>query len=97
MAREYPVKKGIKMSNEYILEQAKKFVESAEIKDDKVHASLPGMKSLELYTNGKTLFAQTENDHSYNDVAKTIKLFNDIIETITGFNSKERKKRMSKL
>lgn len=96
MAREYPVKKGIKMNNEYILEQTKKIAEDAEIKDEKVYATLPGMKSIELFTNGKSLFAQTENDPGYNDFATTIKLFNQLIETITGYNSKERKKRISK-
>lgn len=96
MAREYPVKKGIKMSPEYILEETRKLAESAEIKDDHVLASIPGMKVVDLYTNGKTLIAETEADSTYKDFAQTIKLYNQLIENLTGYNSKERKKRFSK-
>lgn len=96
MAREYPVKRGIKMSPEYILEVTEKLADSAEIKDDHVIASMPGMKVVDLYTNGKTLLAETETDTTYKDFAQTIKLFNQLIEDITGYNSKERKKRFSK-
>lgn len=96
MAREYPVKKGIKLSNEYILENTKKLADSAEIRDEKVYATIPGMKSIELYTDGKKLFTQTETDPKYGDFSKTIKLFNELIEELTGFSSKERKKKYSK-
>ncbi len=96
MAREYPVKKGINMSPEYILEETKKLAESAEIKDGHVLAAMPGMKVVDLYTNGKALFAETETDTGYKDFSQTIKMYNQLIENITGYNSKERKKKFSK-
>lgn len=97
MAREYPVKKGIKMSIEYISETAKGIAEDVHIEGDHVLAKIVGMKRIDMYTNGKNLLIETEHDESVKDFSQTIKIFNDLIERLTGFNSKERKKRFSKL
>lgn len=97
MAREYPVKKGIKMSAEYILDITKKVDSKAEIKGDHVIASIPGMKVIDLSTNGKTLLAETQAEDGNADFSNTIRTYNNLIEDLTGFNSKERKKRFSKL
>lgn len=96
MAREYPVKKGKNISPDYILEETKKLAESAEIKGEHVIAKIPGMKLIDLYTNGKNLFAETEMDPGHKDFSQTIKLYNQLIENLTGYTSKERKKKFSK-
>ncbi|AKA47863.1 hypothetical protein IX51_00805 [uncultured archaeon] len=96
MARQYPVKKGIKITPDYILEETKKLAESAEIKDEHVLAYIPGMKVVDLYTDGKGLFAETEADTTHKDFSQTIKLYNQLIENLTGYSSKERKKKYSK-
>ncbi len=97
MAREYPVKKGIKLSVEYLLEKAREVDGNASVQGDHVIASIPGMKSIDLSTDGKGLLAQTEADPESKDFSKTIGLYNKLIEDITGYSSKERKKKFSKL
>lgn len=96
MAREYPVKKGIKLSKDYILEKTKEIAGDARIEGDHVITSIPGMKAIDFSTDGKVILAQTEADPSAKDVSNTISTFNKLIENLTGFSSKERKKKFSK-
>ncbi len=97
MAREYPVKKGISITAEYILEKTKEIADDARIENGHVLASIPGMKVVDLYSNGKNLLAQTEADPAAKDFSNTIATYNKLIENVTGFSSKERKKRFSKV
>ncbi len=97
MARIYPVKKGVSTSAQDLLDKVKEFTGSGEMKDGHVFCSLPGIKSVEVYAEGKNLSVNTVNDPENQDPMKTIRLFNDLIETLTGYSSKERKKKFSKL
>ncbi|MCL4337156.1 MAG: DUF5611 family protein [Candidatus Thermoplasmatota archaeon] len=97
MARIYPVKKGVSIDAPELLAKVKEFSGNGELKDGHVFCTLPGVKSMEIYAEGKNLAVNTVNDSSNQDPLKTIRLFNDLIETITGYSSKERKKKFSKL
>lgn len=94
--REYQVKKGIEISADYIANLTKEVLGNAEIIQDHVIASYPGIKKIDLYTDGKKLFAQTENDPDATNLLQTVRIFNTLIERITGYSSKERKKHFSK-
>ena len=96
MVREYPVKKGIKINAGYIAESAEGIAEEIRIEGEHVLARIPGMKKIELYTDGKKLLVETETDESAKDYSQTVRIYNDLIEKLTGYNSKERKKRLSK-
>ena len=97
MAREYPVKKGIKISRDYIAEKAKGTASNVNIDGDEVICSIPGIKRISLRTDGKNLFVETVNEEKPENPMMTVSLFNKLIEDITGFSAKERKKKMSKL
>jgi hypothetical protein len=97
MARTYPVKKGISIEPPELLSRVKESTGNGEIKDGHVFCSIPGIKTIEMYRDGKNLLVNTENDPDNPDPMKTIRVFNDLMETVTGFSSKERKKRFSKV
>ncbi len=97
MARIYPVKKGVSISTQELLTKVKESTGNGEAKDGHVFCSLPGVKSMEIYAEGKNLAVNTVNDPENPDPMKTIRLFNDLIEVLTGYSSKERKKKFSKL
>ncbi|SMD30494.1 DUF5611 family protein [Picrophilus oshimae] len=96
MVRDYPVKKNIKISKEFIYETVKNVTGNAEILNDHIKSSYPGMKSMDLWTDGKKLYAETETDRDYNNPMETIKTYNELIEKLTGYTAKERKKLLSK-
>lgn len=96
MARKYPVKKGVDVSPEVLLEKVKGFTGNGSLENDHVFCSIPGLKKIEFYKEGKFLFVETEADPSSQNTLETVKQFNMLIEEVTGFNSKERKKRLSK-
>ena len=97
MARQYPVKKGIKLTKEYLGEKAREILGKAEIQGDNVISSAPGIKVIEMHTDGKFLFVTTENDGNPANSLEAIRIYNRLIEGVTGFSSKERKNKMSKL
>lgn len=97
MAREYPVKKGLKTDPETILSEAKEVGVEGKIENGHVLLSIPGIKRIDIFTEGKKLMVETENDDKNTDPMRTLRMFNDLIEKITGYNSKERKKKFSKL
>lgn len=97
MARTYPVKRGVSTSPETLLEKAKEITGNGEIKNGHVICSIPGIKFIELYAEGKNLAVETENDSSSSNSMETVRTFNKLMEEITGLSSKERKKRFSKI
>ncbi len=97
MAREYPVKKGIKISTEYIAEKARELAGNVSINGESVICSIPGIRKISMRTDGKNLFVETENEEKPENPMLAVSLFNKLIEEITGFSAKERKKKMSKL
>ncbi|MHB1439867.1 MAG: DUF5611 family protein [Cuniculiplasma sp.] len=95
--REYPVKKGYKTDVEEIKERVGKFTKEVNVNGDMVTFTLPGLKKVEIQCGKKTLFVGTETDESYNQPTNSIKIFNNLLLEITGYDSKERKKRFSKI
>ncbi|WP_393971054.1 DUF5611 family protein [Oxyplasma meridianum] len=97
MAREYPVKKGMDTSIEAIAAKCREFSENVRVSQNSVELSIPGIKRLEIWVKGKNLAIETENDENFKDFAQTIKIYNNLVESITGYSSKERKKKFSKI
>lgn len=97
MARTYPVKKGVGTDPETLLKKVKEIAGNGEIIGNHVICSFPGVKTLEIYANGKNLDVETENDPSNSNPMETVRVFNNLMEAVTGFSSKERKKRFSKV
>lgn len=97
MVRTYPVKKGVGIDPDALLKRVKEIAGNGEIKGDHVFCSVPGIKRIEIYANGKNLDVDTENDSSNSNPLETVRTFNNLIEAVTGFSSKERKKRLSKV
>ncbi len=96
MVRAYPVKKGIKMENDYIESILKDFAKEINRENDRIVSSFPGLNRIEIWTDGKKLFVSTETDTDYKNPQETLKKYNDLVEKLTGYNAKERKKLMSK-
>lgn len=97
MARNYPVKKGIKLSPEYIMERAAETARNVEMSGDHITCTIPGIKSIDMWISGKELIVETSNEEKPQDPLETIRIYNTLIENITGLSSKERKKKMSKI
>lgn len=97
MGRIYPVKKGINPTNEYLLETVKEVTGTGEIKGDHVICSIPGIKVIDIAREGKNISVTTENDSDNKDPLGTVRAFNNLMEKITGYSSKERKKKFSKI
>lgn len=97
MARTYPVKKGVGTDPDTLAKHAKEVAGNAEVKGNHVVCSIPGIKVIEIFPEGKNLVVETENDSANSNPMETIRMFNDLIEAVTGFSSKERKKRLSKV
>ncbi len=97
MARTYPVKKGVSVSPEALMQKAKEMTGNASNENGHVVCSLPGLKRIEIFQDGKNIQVETETDPNNPNPMETIKQFNNLIEAVTGFSSKERKKRFSKV
>lgn len=97
MARIYPVKKGFSLEPAELLARVKESAGNGELRDSHVICSIPGIKQIEMFKEGKNLAVNTENDPANADPMATIRLFNDLMEAVTGYDSKERKKKFSKL
>lgn len=97
MARKYPVKRGVDISLEALLEKVKGFTGNGSIEGERVLCTISGLKKIEFYKEGKFLMVETETDPSSSNPMETVKQFNNLMEEVTGFNSKERKKRLSKV
>ena len=94
--RSYPVKKGLKTDTEVIMNIARKYGNDVESDGSTVTFSLPGIKKVTVECGKKTLDVETETDLSYSDPVTSLRTYNNMITEMTGFDSKERKKRMSK-
>ena len=95
MAREYPVKKGINLSAESIKEKAKSITGEAKIDGNHVFSRCLGLSEIELYTDGEKLMVQTKSDGVRENASEALRIYNRLIEDITGYSSKERRKMMS--
>ena len=96
--QKYDVKKGLESNIEIArLKQlvAEAFGGSAE-DQEKVTASFGALSKLTAWPEGKSLCveAQMKTDVPNDVAAETIRRYNAFLEKATGFNSKERKKRL---
>lgn len=96
MTREYPIKKGIKISNETLSDASKEIFGNARESNDHVIAKTPGLEKIEMFTDGKKLFVTTESAKDAKDYEAAVKLYNQFLEKVTGYTAKERKKKSSK-
>lgn len=96
VTREYPVKKGIKISAELISDIAKEVFGNAKVNDSHVISKTPGLDKIEAFTDGKKFYVTTETSKDAKEYENAIKLFNVFLEKVTGYSSKDRKKKMSK-
>ena len=97
MVREYPVKKGIKLSLEAIKLKAESITGEARIDGSHVFSRCSGLSEIDLTTDGKKLLVQTKSDGIKENAAEALRIYNRLIEEISGYSSKERKKLMSKV
>ena len=97
MVREYPVKKGKKIDTQTIEKVAKEILGQAKISNGHVITKTPGIAKIDLSSDGKKLFVTTETEKDSKDAENAIKLYNKLIDSLTGYSSKERKKLMSKV
>ncbi|MHB1811779.1 MAG: DUF5611 family protein [Thermoplasmataceae archaeon] len=97
MARDYPVKKGFDISLETIASRCREFSSDVKVSQRSVELTIPGIKRLEISISGKNLAIETENDPDFKDFSQTIKMYNSLVESITGYSSKERKKKFGKI
>ncbi|MCL4349885.1 MAG: DUF5611 family protein [Candidatus Thermoplasmatota archaeon] len=95
--REYPVKKGIKTDPETVLSICKKYSSNAVLKGNNVDFTMPGLKSISVECGGKNLMIETVTDPDFKDPMTSINIYNKLLTEITGLDSKERKKRLSKI
>ena len=86
---------GKRMAGEGLRAAAAETLGSSEERDGKVSASFGACTRLTAWTDGKSLFVETEmNPGVPDDVAqKTISAFNRFLEAATGYNAKERAKK----
>ncbi|MHB8361384.1 MAG: DUF5611 family protein [Thermoplasmataceae archaeon] len=95
--REYPTKKGIDLSEKVILEKMKMTFGNAVVKEGTVISSYPGIKEIVVKSDGKKLFIGATNEEKPQNPEHILKIFNSFLELITGLNTKERKKKLTKV
>ncbi len=71
---------------------------NAEERDDRITTSFGALQRLEVWTDGKMLYVDTEMQQGVDDATalKTIRTYNNFMERATGFNSKQRRDRLQK-
>ncbi|MGP6220357.1 DUF5611 family protein [Caldiplasma sukawensis] len=95
--REYPVKKGLSTKTDRIKEIVEKYGKNVKIDGNTIIFSMDGLKSVKVICGEKTLNIETETDNTYENPENAIKIYNNFLFEATGFDSKERKKRLSKI
>ncbi len=97
MARTYPVRKGTKLSTESIMDTLRQYTNDVSSNGNEVIASLPGIRRFTAALDGKGISIETVSDPSFKESQLSVKIYNEILEKLTGYTSKERKKLFSKL
>ncbi|MCL4451121.1 MAG: DUF5611 family protein [Candidatus Thermoplasmatota archaeon] len=97
VTRSYPVKKGVKIDVDSILATTRKVTRSGTVSKDHVIAKIPGLERVELWGEGKVLMCETTTEKNPENYETAIKKFNELIEALTGYSAKERKKIASKV
>ncbi len=95
--RAYPMKKGFSTSLDEVKIKVEKFTKNYKVEGDTIVFSLPGIAAVEVKCGGKHIMVETKNDERFDDPMLAIKAFNNFLYELTGFDTKERKKRLSKI
>ncbi len=96
MTREYPIKRGMKVTTDTLSEVSKEVFGNARESNDHIIAKTPGLDKIDVFTDGKKLFVTTESSKDTTEYANAVKLYNQFLEKVTGYSAKERKKKASK-
>ncbi|BAB59301.1 hypothetical protein [Thermoplasma volcanium GSS1] len=94
--RDYPVKKGIANTLESIADLLSGMGYQFSIEGDIIVTSLPGISRIEIKPEKRKLLVNTSDYSDGVDKLQIIKNYNDLIEKLTGYSAKERKKMMTK-
>ncbi|MDG6257378.1 MAG: DUF5611 family protein [Methanomicrobiaceae archaeon] len=101
--QEYPIKRGFTKGFEVRMVEglATYFTTQPEKSGDRYHISYGALRRLEVSTGekGKTLVVDTESDRSIEEdevILDTNRRFRDYLQYVTGYNAKERAKKMQK-
>lgn len=97
MARSYPIKKGIKLSTGKIEEILKQYTKDVSSDGKQVVATLPGMSKFVATLDGSGVTVETVSDLNFKEPQLSVRIFNEVLEKLTGYSAKERKKFFSKL
>lgn len=98
--QEYDIRRGFQenIEPEKLKAHMKESFGNVDEKDGKFVSSFGALKELTAWPTKKALCVETKTDPAVaNDVAQeTIKAYNTFLEKVTGYNSKERGKRLQK-
>ncbi len=95
--RLYDFKRGHKKSIDDIESIMQEMFHNVKREGERIYAEYKGLKSIEVWMEGKKLAAETKSrDVSNEDAMDTLKVWNDFLFRVTGYTAKERKKKMSK-
>lgn len=95
--REYPMKKGFSTSMEDVKRVVEKFTKEYTINGDIITFKLPGLSSVDVKCGQKHIMVETKNDDHFDDPMRAIKAYNNLLFDLTGLDTKERKKKLSKI
>jgi hypothetical protein len=95
--REYPTKKGIDLSPATIELKMKDAFGDCKSRAGEFISSYPGIKEIRVKSDGKKLFIEVQNEEKPKNSEQILKIYNAFLESITGLNAKERKKKLAKI
>jgi hypothetical protein len=95
--RELPTKKGIDLSADSITKKMKEAFGQVTSKDGEFISTYPGIKEIRVKCEGKKLFIEVQNEDKPQNPEQILKVYNTFLESLTGLNAKERKKKLTKI
>ncbi|MFP3909845.1 MAG: DUF5611 family protein [Archaeoglobaceae archaeon] len=95
--REYKFKRGFKPHNERLEEMMEKHFGGFEV-DGEVYVARFGAATAKMWIEDKKLKVETDTDtNASNEVAaQTVRIYNNFLGELTGYNAKQRQKMMKK-
>ncbi len=95
--RLYEFKRGHRKGIEEIEEIMREIFGKVESKEGRLISSFKGLSRIEVWLQDKKLAVETESrEVGEEDAMETLRKWNDFLFRVTGYTSKERKKKMSK-
>ena len=95
--RLYDFKRGHRKSMDEIEGIMKEMFNDVRRENERIYATYKGLAKIEVWLEGKKLAAETTSrEVSNEDAMDTLKKWNEFLFKVTGYTSKERKKKMTK-